>query len=314
MKILVAGSKGMVGRAIVRQLKKKKKFEIIEATRENLNFLIQEEVSNFFSEKQPDIVIIAAAKVGGIQANSNFPAEFIYENLMIECNLIHESFKNNVKKLLFLGSSCIYPLNSPQPMKESHLLSGKLEPSNAAYAIAKIAGINLCSSYNKQYDTDFRSIMPTNLYGPFDNFDFENSHVIPGLIAKIHRAKINNEEKVTVWGTGKPLREFLHVDDLAEASIFALELDKSVYKENVSENFSHINIGSGKEISISDLSKLLCKIIGYKGTLEFDYSKPDGNPRKLLDNTILKNLGWNSRIELEEGLKQTYDWFVSNQD
>ena len=314
MKILVAGSKGMVGRAIVRQLKKKKKFEIIEATRENLNFLIQEEVSNFFSEKQPDIVIIAAAKVGGIQANSNFPAEFIYENLMIECNLIHESFKNNVKKLLFLGSSCIYPLNSPQPMKESHLLSGKLEPSNAAYAIAKIAGINLCSSYNKQYDTDFRSIMPTNLYGPFDNFDFENSHVIPGLIAKIHRAKIKNEEKVTVWGTGKPLREFLHVDDLAEASIFALELDKSVYKENVLENFSHINIGSGKEISISDLSKLLCKIIGYKGTLEFDYSKPDGNPRKLLDNTIIKNLGWNSRIELEEGLKQTYDWFVSNQD
>tara|TARA_B100000242_G_scaffold130828_1_gene92566 strand:- start:461 stop:1060 length:600 start_codon:yes stop_codon:yes gene_type:complete len=199
-------------------------------------------------------------------------------------------------------------------MKESHLLSGKLEPSNAAYAIAKIAGINLCSSYNKQYDTDFRSIMPTNLYGPFDNFDFENSHVIPGLIAKIHRAKIKNEEKVTVWGTGKPLREFLHVDDLAEASIFALELDKSVYKENVLENFSHINIGSGKEISISDLSKLLCKIIGYKGTLEFDYSKPDGNPRKLLDNTIIKNLGWNSRIELEEGLKQTYDWFVSNQD
>lgn len=314
MKILVAGSKGMVGRAIIRQLKKRKKIEIIEAARENLNFVNQEEVSNFFNRIKPDVVIITAAKVGGIQANSNFPAEFIYENLMIECNLIHESFKNNVKKLLFLGSSCIYPLNSPQPIKESHLLSGKLEPTNEAYAVAKIAGIKLCSSYNKQYDTDFRSIMPTNLYGSFDNFDPESSHVIPGLIAKIHKAKIQNEEKVFVWGSGKPLREFLHVDDMADASLFILELDKKVYKKHVSENLSHINVGSGKEISILELSNLLCKIIGYKGALEFDSLKPDGNPRKLLDNSLIENLGWKARIELKEGLKQTYDWFKTNHD
>ena len=314
MKILVAGSKGMVGRAIIRQLKKRKKIEIIEAARENLNFVNQEEVSNFFNRIKPDVVIITAAKVGGIQANSNFPAEFIYENLMIECNLIHESFKNNVKKLLFLGSSCIYPLNSPQPIKESHLLSGKLEPTNEAYAVAKIAGIKLCSSYNKQYDTDFRSIMPTNLYGSFDNFDPESSHVIPGLIAKIHKAKIQNEEKVFVWGSGKPLREFLHVDDMADASLFILELDKKVYKKHVSENLSHINVGSGKEISILELSNLLCKIIGYKGALEFDSLKPDGNPRKLLDNSLIENLGWKASIELKEGLKQTYDWFKTNHD
>ena len=314
MKILVAGSKGMVGRAIIRQLKKRKKIEIIEAARENLNFVNQEEVSNFFNRIKPDVVIITAAKVGGIQANKNFPAEFIYENLMIECNLIHESFKNNVKKLLFLGSSCIYPLNSPQPIKESHLLSGKLEPTNEAYAVAKIAGIKLCSSYNKQYDTDFRSIMPTNLYGSFDNFDPESSHVIPGLIAKIHKAKIQNEEKVFVWGSGKPLREFLHVDDMADASLFILELDKKVYKKHVSENLSHINVGSGKEISILELSNLLCKIIGYKGALEFDSLKPDGNPRKLLDNSLIENLGWKASIELKEGLKQTYDWFKTNHD
>ena len=314
MKILVAGSKGMVGRAIIRQLKKRKKIEIIEAARENLNFVNQEEVSNFFNRIKPDVVIITAAKVGGIQANKNFPAEFIYENLMIECNLIHESFKNNVKKLLFLGSSCIYPLNSPQPIKESHLLSGKLEPTNEAYAVAKIAGIKLCSSYNKQYDTDFRSIMPTNLYGSFDNFDPESSHVIPGLIAKIHKAKIQNEKKDFVWGSGKPLREFLHVDDMADASLFILELDKKVYKKHVAENLSHINVGSGKEISILELSNLLCKIIGYKGALEFDSLKPDGNPRKLLDNSLIENLGWKASIELKEGLKQTYDWFKTNHD
>ncbi len=313
MRIFVAGSKGMVGRAIVNQLNNKKDLEIIEASRENLDLLDQAAVAKFLSNTKPDIVIIAAAKVGGIHANSAYPAEFIYENLMIECNLIHQSYLNNVERLLFLGSSCIYPADSPQPMKESHLLSGKLEPTNEPYSIAKIAGINLCSSYNRQYNTDFRAVMPTNLYGPEDNFDLENSHVIPALIRKIHEAKENSEDKVQIWGSGKPLREFLHVDDMANASLFVLNLDKKIYRERILKNFSHINIGSGVEHTIADLSLLLSEVIGYDGDLIFDSSRPDGALRKLLDVSLLESLGWKAKVSLAKGLETTYQWYLANQ-
>ena len=314
MRIFVAGSRGMVGSAIVNQLKATKDVEIIEAPRKKLDLLDQAAVADFLANTKPDVVIIAAAKVGGIYANSTYPAEFIYENLMIECNLIHQSYLNNIEKLLFLGSSCIYPVDSPQPMKESHLLSGKLEPTNEPYAIAKIAGINLCSSYNRQYNTDFRAVMPTNLYGPGDNFDLENSHVIPALIRKIHEAKETSEQKVKIWGSGTPLREFLHVDDMANASLFILNLDKSLYRDKISKNYTHINIGSGVEHTIAELSLLLCKIIGYDGELVFDSSKPDGTLRKLLDISLLDNLGWQPKISLAQGLEKTYKWYLANQE
>tara|TARA_B100001250_G_scaffold65148_1_gene51624 strand:+ start:43132 stop:44088 length:957 start_codon:yes stop_codon:yes gene_type:complete len=312
MKIFVAGSKGMVGKAIVKQLRIKNKIEIIESPRSDLDLLNQAEVSDFFSQTKPDIVVIAAAKVGGIHANSTYPAEFIYENLMIQCNLIHQSYLSNIKKLLFLGSSCIYPVDSPQPMKESHLLSGKLEPTNEPYAVAKIAGIKLCTSYNRQYNVDYRAIMPTNLYGPGDNFSLEDSHVIPALIRKIHEAKCNNEDRVNIWGSGKPLREFLHVDDMATASLFVLNLDKEVYKKKIISNCSHINIGSGVESSIVDLSQLICEVIDYQGELIFDQSKPDGSPRKLLDISAMNELGWKASIGLKEGLESTYKWYLAN--
>ena len=314
MRIFVAGSRGMVGSAIVNQLKATEDVEIIEAPRKKLDLLDQAAVADFLANTKPDVVIVAAAKVGGIYANSTYPAEFIYENLMIECNLIHQSYLNNIEKLLFLGSSCIYPVDSPQPMKESHLLSGKLEPTNEPYAIAKIAGINLCSSYNRQYNTDFRAVMPTNLYGPGDNFDLENSHVIPALIRKIHEAKETSEQKVKIWGSGTPLREFLHVDDMANASLFILNLDKSLYREKISKNYTHINIGSGVEHTIAELSLLLCKIIGYDGELVFDSSKPDGTLRKLLDVSLLDNLGWQPKISLAQGLEKTYKWYLANQE
>lgn len=314
MRIFVAGSRGMVGSAIVNQLKATKDVEIIEAPRKKLDLLDQAAVADFLANTKPDVVIVAAAKVGGIYANSTYPAEFIYENLMIECNLIHQSYLNNIEKLLFLGSSCIYPVDSPQPMKESHLLSGKLEPTNEPYAIAKIAGINLCSSYNRQYNTDFRAVMPTNLYGPGDNFDLENSHVIPALIRKIHEAKETSEQKVKIWGSGTPLREFLHVDDMANASLFILNLDKSLYRDKISKNYTHINIGSGVEHTIAELSLLLCKIIGYDGELVFDSSKPDGTLRKLLDVSLLDNLGWQPKISLAQGLEKTYKWYLANQE
>ena len=314
MRIFVAGNRGMVGSAIVNQLKATKDVEIIEAPRKKLDLLDQAAVADFLANTKPDVVIIAAAKVGGIYANSTYPAEFIYENLMIECNLIHQSYLNNIEKLLFLGSSCIYPVDSPQPMKESHLLSGKLEPTNEPYSIAKIAGINLCSSYNRQYNTDFRAVMPTNLYGPGDNFDLENSHVIPALIRKIHEAKETSEQKVKIWGSGTPLREFLHVDDMANASLFILNLDKSLYRDKISKNYTHINIGSGVEHTIAELSLLLCKIIGYDGELVFDSSKPDGTLRKLLDISLLDNLGWQPKISLAQGLEKTYKWYLANQE
>ena len=314
MRIFIAGSRGMVGSAIVNQLKATKDLEIIEAPRKKLDLLDQAAVADFLVNTKPDVVIVAAAKVGGIHANSIYPAEFIYENLMIECNLIHQSYVNNIEKLLFLGSSCIYPADSPQPMKESYLLSGKLEPTNEPYAIAKIAGINLCSSYNRQYNTDFRAVMPTNLYGPGDNFDLENSHVIPALIRKIHEAKENSEKKVKIWGSGSPLREFLHVDDMANASLFILNLDKTLYRERISKNYTHINIGSGVEHTIAELSLLLCKIIGYDGDLVFDSSKPDGTLRKLLDVSLLEDLGWQPKISLAKGLEKTYKWYLANQE
>tara|TARA_B100002052_G_C15886379_1_gene601752 strand:- start:7010 stop:7966 length:957 start_codon:yes stop_codon:yes gene_type:complete len=312
MKILIAGSKGMVGRSLVRQLRKEDKFTVIEASRDDLDFSNQDEVAKFIADNKPDSVIIAAAKVGGILANSSQPAEFIYENLMIECNLIHQSYLNNVAKLLFLGSSCIYPVNSQQPMTETSLLTGKLEPTNEPYALAKIAGIKMCVAYNKQYNTDFRAVMPTNLYGPGDNFDYENSHVIPALMRKIHDAKIKNRKEVVIWGTGKPLREFMYVDDMVEASLFVFGLDKKEYIQEISSKYSHINLGTGVEYSIKDLAKILCEVIGYKGQIVYDYDKPDGSPRKLLDIGLLKRLGWKAKIDIKEGLEMTYDWYLEN--
>ena len=286
-RIYIAGHKGMVGSAIVRQLKDQE-VEIIKRNRTELDLLNQSSVQNFFEHEKIDQVYLAAAKVGGIHANDTYPAEFIYQNLMIQNNVIHNAFLSGVKKLLFLGSSCIYPKNVNQPMKEEELLSGKLEPTNEPYAIAKISGIKMCESYNRQYGKshgiEFRSIMPTNLYGPGDNYHPENSHVIPGLIYRFHEAKINNLESVTIWGTGIPRREFLYVDDLAEASIYLMNLDKKTYVSKLSSLSNHINVGSGKELSIRELAETIKEVINFKGTINFDASKPDGSPRKLLDS------------------------------
>lgn len=309
MKIFVAGHNGMVGSAIVRLLKKNTSLELLTAEKSMLDLTIQKDVNNFFKKNKPDQVILAAAKVGGIHANNNFPADFIYQNLMIQNNVIDSSFKHNVERLLFLGSSCIYPKNAVQPMKESQLLQGSLEKTNEPYAIAKIAGIKLCESYNRQYKTDYRSIMPTNLYGPGDNFDDKNSHVIPGLLARFHDAKIKNKDELKVWGSGNVYREFLHVDDMALASLYLLNLEKNIYYKNTKEMLSHINAGSGIEIKISDLAKLIAKIVGFEGKILFDASKPDGPERKLMDSSLLRDIGWRPKIELEAGLKNTYQWY-----
>ena len=296
-KIYVAGHRGMVGSAIVRKLQSQGYANLVLRTSSELDLRNQRAVENFFDAEKPEYVLLAAAKVGGIMANNTYRADFLYDNLMIESNVIHQSFVHKVKKLLFLGSSCIYPKLAPQPLKEEYLLSGFLEHTNEPYAIAKIAGIKLCENYRTQYGCDFISAMPTNLYGPNDNYDLKNSHVIPALIRKFHEAKINNSASVEIWGTGSPLREFLHVDDLAEATIF-LMLNYS--------GLQFVNIGSGKELSIKDLAMLVKEIVGFEGKIVFDSSKPDGTPRKLMDVSFINKLGWKHKIELKEGLQSVY--------
>ena len=312
-KVFIAGHKGMVGSALVR-LVQTQKVEIIIKDRSELDLLDQNDVEKFFKNQKIDQVYLAAAKVGGIYANNTYPGEFIYENLMIQNNVIHNAFLNGVKKLLFLGSSCIYPKNANQPIKEEELLTGKLEATNEPYAIAKIAGIKLCESYNRQYGNshgvDYRSIMPTNLYGPGDNYHPENSHVIPGLIYRFHEAKINNLTKVSIWGTGKPKREFLYVDDMARASIHIMNIDKKTYNEHISTMCSHINVGSGKDLTINELANIIKKVVGYEGTIHYDLTKPDGSNRKFLDNKKIKNLSFNPEVSLEEGLAITYQDYI----
>lgn len=310
-KIFVAGHRGMVGSAIVRQLECKSYTNIVTRTHQQLDLTNQLAVQDFFEEQKPDQVYLAAARVGGIYANNTFPAEFIYQNLMIEANVIHQAFMSGVRKLLFLGSSCIYPRLASQPMAESALLSGGLEPTNEPYAVAKIAGIKLCESYNRQYGQshhiDYRSVMPTNLYGPGDNYHTQNSHVIPALIRRFHEAKMNNAPEVLIWGTGTPRREFLHVDDMAAASIFVMGLEKALYDQHTDPMISHINVGSGSDIAIADLAAAIAKVTDYHGKISFDISKPDGPPRKWIDSSRLNQLGWTAKFQLEAGLKSTYE-------
>ena len=311
-KIYVAGHNGMVGSAIVRKLHEKGFLNIVTRSSSELDLTNQQSVHAFLQEEKPDNVVIAAAKVGGIHANDSYPAEFIYQNLMIETNLIHGSYLAGVNNLLFLGSSCIYPKESQQPIKEDYLLSGRLEPTNEPYAISKIAGIKLCESYNRQYGTDYRSIMPTNLYGPNDNFHPKNSHVIPALIRKFHEAKVENKPFVEVWGSGKPMREFLHVDDMADASIHIINIDKKILESEVDPMLSHINIGTGVDITIKDVAQTVKEIVGFCGEIIFNANMPDGTRRKLLDVSKIENLGWKSTIVLKDGLKGTYKWFLEN--
>ena len=316
IKIYVAGHRGMVGSAIVRELKKNNETNIITRTHSELDLTNQKQVKEFFEKEQPDQVYLAAARVGGIYANNAFPAEFIYENIMIESNVIHQAWKTGVKKLLFLGSSCIYPKFAPQPMAEDALLAGELEPTNEPYAIAKIAGIKLCESYNRQYGKidkiDYRSVMPTNLYGPGDNYHSMNSHVIPALIRRFHEAKINNLTEVSIWGSGNPLREFLFVDDMASACYFVMNEAKTSSEDDKDYRHNHINVGSGEEISIRDLTILLKEIIGFKGNIIFDMENPDGTPRKFMDSSKLLRLGWKPIYKLKNGLKTAYNDFVNN--
>ena len=310
-KIYVAGHRGLVGSAIVRRLKAEGHENLLVRTSAELDLRDQAAVAEFFRKERPEYVFLAAAKVGGVVANNSYPAEFIYDNLQIQTNVIHQAWQSNVKRLLFLGSTCIYPKLAPQPIKEEYLLTGPLEPTNEPYAIAKIAGISMCRSYNRQYGTRFLAAMPTNLYGPFDNFDLETSHVLPALIRKFHEAKAAGEKTVTVWGSGAPYREFLHVDDLADASLFLMNLPEDVYS-SLLKFFSSpalINIGSGEEVSIRELALLVKETVGFAGELAFDAGKPDGTPRKLSDVSRLHQLGWRHRISLKEGLETTYTWY-----
>ena len=312
-RVYIAGHRGMVGSAIYRQLAQREDVELIIRNREQLNLLDTTAVNDFFTSEHIDQVYLAAAKVGGIMANNNYPSDFIYENMMMESNILHAAHNSNVKKLLFLGSSCIYPKFAQQPIKESELLQGSLEPTNEPYAIAKIAGIKLCESYNRQHRRDYRSVMPTNLYGPNDNFHKDNSHVIPALLRRFHEATQRDDKYVEVWGSGKPMREFLHVDDMAAASIHVMELDNEVWQENTEPMLSHVNVGTGEDCTIRELSDAIAKVVGFRGDIIFDASKPDGTPRKLLDVSRLRRLGWHHEIGLEQGLVNTYRWFLDNQ-
>lgn len=313
MKIFVAGHSGMVGSAIIKQLKERDVYgdtlQLITKRHSELDLTDQLSVRDFMLSECPEVVVIAAAKVGGIHANNTYPAEFIYQNLMIQSNLIHEGYRAGVKKILFLGSSCIYPRMAEQPMREDALLTGLCEPTNEPYAIAKIAGIKLCESYNRQYGVDYRSVMPTNLYGPGDNFHPENSHVVPALIRRFHEAKVQSIDHVSIWGSGKAFREFLHVDDMAAASLFVLNLPLEDYVANTSPMLSHVNVGSGSEVSIAALAELVAKVVGYQGSIVYDISKPDGAPRKLMDSSKLSTMGWDAKITLESGLKDSYRWY-----
>jgi nucleoside-diphosphate-sugar epimerase len=312
MKIFLAGHRGMVGSAILRQLEAKGA-DVITRSRDLLDLTDQTAVRAFFQAEKPDAVILAAAKVGGIHANDSYPASFIYENLMVEANVIHQAHLAGVTRLLFLGSSCIYPRDAAQPMAEDALLTGRLEPTNEPYAIAKIAGIKLCESYNRQHGTDYRSVMPTNLYGPGDNFHPENSHVLPALMRRFHEAVAQGKPEVTIWGSGTPRREFLHVDDMAEACLFVMDLDHATYQAHTTPRQSHINVGTGQDVSIAELATMLAEVTGFTGRILFDRSKPDGAPRKLLRVDLLAKMGWRANTALRDGVAQTYDWFVQSQ-
>jgi GDP-L-fucose synthase len=311
-KYFIAGHRGMVGSAIVRKLLMEGNSNIVTRTHTELNLTDQLAVRDFMQTEQPDVVILAAAKVGGIYANNTYPAQFIYENLMIECNVIHQAFDAGVKKLLQLGSSCIYPKFTPQPMREDALLTGTLEPTNEPYAVAKIAGIKLCESYNRQYGVDYRSVMPTNLYGPGDNFHTDNSHVIPALIRRFHEATRDGLDEVVIWGSGSPRREFLHVDDMAAAALFVINLQKDIYEDNTDPMLSHINVGTGTDISILELAQLVAKVTGYTGQIGMDRTKPDGSLRKLMNVDHLAQMGWSAQIQLDAGLADTYQWYLEN--
>jgi GDP-L-fucose synthase len=312
-RIFVAGHRGMVGRAIVRRLQAMGHEAIITRTRDELDLLDQRAVDTFFREQSIDQVYLAAAKVGGIHANNTYPADFIYQNLMIEANVIRAAFRAGVRKLLFLGSSCIYPREAPQPMPEEALLTGPLEPTNETYAIAKIAGIKLCESYNRQHGTDYRSVMPTNLYGPYDNFHPENSHVIPALIRRFHEAKERGDGEVVIWGSGQPLREFLHVDDMAGASVHVMNLPEASWKAHTTPMCSHINVGTGNDCTIRELAETIARVVEFEGRLVCDTNRPDGAPRKLLDVSRAKELGWSAKIRLPEGIEHAYRWFFANE-
>ncbi|NRB37892.1 MAG: GDP-L-fucose synthase [Pseudomonadales bacterium] len=309
-KVYIAGHRGMVGSAIKRQLEAQGITNIISRTHAELDLCNQQAVNDFMAAEKPDYVVLAAAKVGGIHANNTYPADFIYENLMMQANVIHAAFKAGCQNLLFLGSSCIYPKMAAQPMTENSLLTGTLEATNEPYAIAKIAGIKLCESYNRQYGTNYRSVMPTNLYGENDNFHPENSHVIPAMMRRFHEAKLNGDKEVVVWGTGTPMREFLHVDDMAAASIHVMQLDDATYQANTEAMLSHINVGTGIDCTIRELAETMQSVVGFEGELVFDTTKPDGTPRKLMDVSRLKDLGWQASISLEQGLADTYQWFL----
>lgn len=311
-KIYIAGHRGMVGSAIMRKLMDEGFRNIVVRTSKELDLKDQAAVRDFFRTERPDHVVLAAAKVGGIQANNTYRAQFIYENLMIECNVIHQAYEHGVKRLLFLGSSCIYPKLAPQPLKEESLLTGLLEPTNEPYAIAKIAGIRLCDAYNRQYGTDYRSVMPTNLYGPYDNFNLETSHVLPALLRKFHEAKTSGAAEVEVWGSGKPRREFLHVDDLADACVFLMGLPRERFTAATTPSATHINIGTGEDITIGELAALVSDVVGYRGAIRFNPAYPDGTPRKLLDVGRLRGLGWKPSVGLREGVAATYRWYLDN--